>query len=123
MNPHAQKAAEEIKKLIHAVLNEDEIWYSEDDELACLQIISRAIEEATAELKAENARLREALEPFAEAHKNECPDSYHNPASVEKHTVGDLRKARAALGDENIQLKKALDQPRGYRSPYPDSLE
>ena len=61
-----------------------------------------------AALRAENAQLKEALQPFVE-YANDCdkanlPDTARIAYSPERIThalnVGDLRRARAALSDE-----------------------
>jgi len=57
-----------------------------------------------AELRAENDRLREALQPFAAIPDPRNPNGPHNDSPVWGRngvtlTVGDFAKARAALGE------------------------
>ena len=63
-------------------------------------------DEEIAALRAENARLREALKPFADAAESLADDDkdqwdlWESPAAMGL-TVKNLRDARAALGGEN----------------------
>ena len=61
-----------------------------------------AVDPELADLREENARLREALEPFAKeldrrAQLAPGPDIDHWPIGMSALTLGDLRRAHAAL--------------------------
>ena len=58
--------------------------------------------------RAENERLRRALEPFAEAGKYCDPfdDDDFSPRWAEFFTIGDFRRARTALNDIQANIKE-----------------
>lgn len=57
-------------------------------------------------LRAENDRLRAALEPFAEAdnHYDQSFEDDYSPCWAEFFTIGDFRRARAALNASKAEL-------------------
>lgn len=87
--------------------------FGDDGELLSEAPLDYAVEQATEPLHAEIARLREALEPFAtdydEAWSPEqngghrFPDAAMIEGGSSALTVGDLRRAKAALSPDPVE--------------------
>lgn len=94
----------DVGREVHSSEDEAKAAAQADYSARILSALSPEYLERVRAMEAENARLREALEPFADQAASFdsdgtefVPNGFH-PSHAE-HTIGDLRRARAALSN------------------------